>query len=164
MSQMPKSSYSSISSIYLRKGDGWWCWFTRFKSPMLTLRSDGPCQIRRSFLRDYLLAELLSSASMHLCDVGEEPGPHLFQVSFRLFFFFRADKRLEEQKSSNNNNNDISVDPLSWVSKGKKRAAEDNNKWKTTGCRLMRFFAPCRQHRQNFARNGVSSSSILYIL
>jgi hypothetical protein len=25
---------------------------------------------------------------MHLCDVGEEPGPHLFQVSFRFFFFF----------------------------------------------------------------------------
>ena len=56
---------------------------------------------------------------MYLCDVGEEPGPHLFQVSFRFFFF----SVINVWK---NNNNDISVDPLSWVSKGKKRAAEDN--------------------------------------
>ncbi len=59
---------------------------------MFTLGSYGPCQIRRSLLRDCLLAELLPSASVHLRDVGEEPGPHLFQVSFR--FFFR-DKRLD---------------------------------------------------------------------
>lgn len=54
--------------------------FTGFKSPMFTLWSDGPRQIRQSVLRNSLLAKLLPSAPMYLRHIGEQPGPHLIQV------------------------------------------------------------------------------------